>query len=508
MAQKKAIIFGAGPAGLTAAYELLKRTDVKPVIYEMTGDIGGIAKTVHYKGNRIDIGGHRFFSKSDRVMQWWLNIFPLSETDAPFSLERSDKVMLVRNRISRIYYLRHFFEYPISLQSSTFLKLGIGKIAAMALSYIQAKVWPLKKEDNLEEFFINRFGRVLYATFFKHYTQKVWGVSCRRISAEWGRQRIKSLSITKIVLTALKKILFVPDVSLEQKKTATSLITRFMYPKFGPGQLWEEVARIVRQRGGEIHLKCKVIAVNYRGGRVTGIQVKGENDKEPTVVDGDYFLSTMPIKELICGFGGEVPSAARQVADGLIYRDFITVGLLVKKLTIKNTTAIKTYNDLIPDTWVYVQERDVKLGRIQVFNNWSPYLVKDKDTVWLGLEFFCYEGDRFWRRSDGDITQFAVQDLITIGFIDRDDVLDSVVIRMPKAYPAYFGSYKDIDVVRSFVNGIDNLFLIGRNGMHQYNNMDHSMLTAMAAVDNIVKGVTSKENIWGLHETKEYIESE
>lgn len=523
MSQKTAIIFGAGPAGLTAAYELVQRTDIKPIIFEASGDIGGIAKTANYKGNRIDIGGHRFFSKSDKIIQWWLNIFPLQgalskddiklERQVPVSEdsnapnpEKTDRVMLVRNRISRVLYLGHFFEYPISLHSGTFSKLGLRRMINIAVGYIQSKFSSIKPEKSLEDFFINRFGKMLYITFFRHYTQKIWGVSCRKISAEWGAQRIKELSIAKIIVVVLRKIFFLHDSSIEQKKTHTSLIERFMYPKLGPGQLWEEVAKVIREKGGEIHLKSKVIGVNYCNTQVTGIKVKDEVKNEVIMVTSDYFFSTMPIKDLIYGFGVDVPIGVRRTAEGLLYRDFITVGLLVRKLRIKNETKIKTINNIIPDTWIYVSERGVKLARVQVFNNWSPYLVKDENTVWLGLEYFCFEGDIFWRRSDENIIQFAIQDLVKIDFIEKEDVLESIVVRMPKAYPAYFGVYKDFDVVKNFLNRFTNLFLIGRNGMHQYNNMDHSMLTAMAAVDNIVNGVMSKDNIWALNQEKEYIE--
>ncbi len=525
MSQKTAIIIGAGPAGLTAAYELVQRTDIKPIIFEVTGDIGGIAKTVNYKGNRIDIGGHRFFSKSDKVIQWWLNIFPLQDAlskddikldrQIPISKdsktsnpEKIDRVMLVRNRFSRIFYLGRFFEYPLSLHSDTFSKLGLRRMVNIGISYIQSKLSPIKPERSLEDFFINRFGKVLYITFFMHYTRKVWGVSCRKISAEWGAQRIKGVSIAKIIVVVLRKIFFLRDSSIEQKKTPTSLIERFMYPKLGPGYFWEEVAKIIREKGGQIHLKCKVIGVDCRNAQVTGIKVKDEVKNEVHMVTGDYFFSTMPIKDLICGFGQDVSTKVRQAAEGLIYRDFITVGLLIRKLKIKNETKVKTINNIAPDTWVYISERDVKLARVQVFNNWSPYLVKDENTVWLGLEYFCFEKSIFWSRPDEDIVQFAIQDLVKIGFIENSDVLDGVVVRTPKAYPGYFGTYKDLDVIKNFTNTFTNLYLIGRNGMHQYNNMDHSMLTAMTAVDNIVNGVVSKNNIWALNQGKEYIESE
>jgi len=522
MSRRIAIIIGAGPAGLTAAYELINKTDIIPIVYEMTGDIGGIAKTVDYKGNRIDIGGHRFFSKSDRITQWWLNIFPLQgalskddirlersipiskETNAP-DPEKTDRVMLIRNRLSRIFFLRRFFDYPISLNLNTFSNLGVIQIIKIALSYIKIKINPIKPEKSLADFFINRFGKELYQTFFKDYTEKVWGVPCDRIKPEWGRQRIKGLSITKAIFDALKNIVS-KDSSIAPKKIETSLIKQFMYPKLGPGQIWEEVAKIVKEKGGEVHLRTRVIGLKHHNSRIVEVKLKEESTGDIINKKGDFFFSTMPVKDLIKSLGDEVPKDVQQVAQGLIYRDFITAGLLLKKLKIKNETKIKTINKIIPDNWIYVQERDVKLGRIQIFNNWSPYLVKDENTVWIGLEYFCNEGDELWRKSDEDFAKFATDELVNIDFIEKDDVLDSIVIRMQKVYPAYFGTYEQFDVIKNYTDKFENLFLIGRNGMHRYNNQDHSMLTAIISVENIIKNMKSKDNIWSVNIEKEYHE--
>jgi protoporphyrinogen oxidase len=527
MGYEKAIIIGAGPAGLTAAYELIKQTDIKPVVYELTGEVGGIATTVNYKGNRLDMGGHRFFSKSDRVMNWWLNIIPLQGLTASNALangmdemgkiasinaskdgpdpDQIDKVMLIRKRLSRILFERKFYAYPISLSRNTLANLGLVRIFKIGLSYLWCKLFPTRKITNLEEFFISRFGKELYQTFFKDYTEKVWGVPCNRIQPEWGVQRVKSLSITKAVVHALKS--FLPKKrSIAQKNVETSLIELFLYPKYGPGQMWEETARIIADLGGEIQLHHKVIGIRHDQKRVTGVKVLNTATGEVFTQNCDYLFSTMPVKELVQCLGEGVPQEVKTVAQGLIYRDFITVGLLLKKLKLKRDKVTEV-SQLIPDNWIYIQERDVKLGRLQIFNNWSPYLVKDPDTVWLGLEYFCNQGDEYWTMPDQDFIRFAIDELISIDFINPEDVLDSTLIRVPYAYPAYFSAYEHFDIIRNFTDSVENLFLIGRNGMHRYNNQDHSMLTAMVAVENIVKKSTSKENIWAVNAEQEYHET-
>ncbi|MBF0122406.1 MAG: NAD(P)/FAD-dependent oxidoreductase [Candidatus Omnitrophica bacterium] len=494
---KKAIIIGAGPAGLTAALELLRNTNIKPVIYEMTSDIGGISKTVNYKGNRIDIGGHRFFSKSDRVMEWWKGICS----------QRTDGIFLLRQRVSRIFYLRKFFDYPVSLSMEMVLNLGFIRLIRIMAGYVWGKLFPIKEEKNLEDFFINRFGRQLYLTFFKDYTEKVWGVPCNSIKPDWGAQRIKGLSVSKALGHAIKTI-FIKDKSIGQKANETSLIGQFMYPKLGPGQFWEEVARMIMDKGGEIYLNQRVMGLGVDNGSISCVKVKDQDSGQIKTEYADYFLSTMPIKDLMFGLEADIPGEVRRVAEGLRYRDFITVGLLLQKLKIKNNTKIKTPNNLIPDNWIYVQERDVLMGRIQIFNNWSPYMVQDPDKVWVGLEYFCNEGDELWNMPDAQMKELARQELVKIGFIDDRDVLDSVVLRVPKAYPAYFGTYERFDLIKEYISRFQNLFLIGRNGMHCYNNMDHSMMTAIMAVQNILEGIISKDNIWSVNTEQEYNEEE
>ena len=515
---KQAIIIGAGPAGLTAAFELLTRTDIVPIVIEKSPHIGGISRTANYKGNRMDIGGHRFFSKSDRVMQWWFQHMPIEAGHEELSItyqnqsrqvrgegerpdpEQTDEVMLVRQRRSRIYFLRKFFDYPIKLTGDTLGKLGLKRSTKIGMSYIGTRISPIKDEKNLEEFFINRFGRELYGTFFKSYTEKVWGVPCNEISAEWGAQRIKGLSITKAISHFLRQS-FGSKKSLQQKETETSLIEQFLYPKLGPGQMWELVADKVKALGGTIIMDADVIKLDTEGARCIGVSVRdGEGYLQR--FEGDYFFSTMPVKELITKLDCSIPPNVRQVSDGLQYRDFITVGLLVDKLRVSDRNGKR-----IDDNWIYVQEPDVLVGRLQIFNNWSPYLVEDKTKTWIGAEYFCYEGDDLWKKSDDDMLKFCAGELEKIGILDAGAVLDGTVIHVPKTYPAYFGSYDRFGEIREWIDRFDNLYLVGRNGMHKYNNQDHSMLTAMTAVDNIVTGRKDKENIWSVNTEMEYHES-
>ena len=525
MTQKTALIIGAGPAGLTAAFELLKDTDIKPIIVEMSSDIGGISKTVNYKGNRIDIGGHRFFSRSGRVMDWWQNIMPLQGKPAIDDIllnrelpiepgntgadpEKTDKVMLIRSRLSRIFFLRSFFDYPISLKWNTFMNLGVLRILKIGWTYIWVNLKPIKNEKSLEDFLINRFGTELYNIFFKNYTEKVWGVSCKEIPADWGAQRIKGLSISKTIIHAIRPIFTGSDKSIYQKNTETSLIGQFLYPKLGPGQLWEEVARQIVELGGEIHMQHEAVGVDLSQDTISKVTVRDHNSGEKKELSCDYLFSTMPIKDLIGAMPPEkIPDNVKTIANGLVYRDFITVGLLLKKLKLTNDTQTKTVNNIVPDNWIYIQESDVKIGRLQIFNNWSPYMVSERENVWIGLEYFCQEGDELWSKPDQNFIQFAIDELVQIDVISKEDVLDATILRVPKTYPAYFGTYNRFDELRSFTDSIQNLFMVGRNGMHRYNNADHSMLTAMVAVENIRHGIKTKKNLWDVNTEQEYHES-
>ena len=517
---KVAVIAGAGPAGLTAAYELLKQTDIKPIVCEKTAAIGGISQTVQYHGNRMDIGGHRFFSKSDRVMQWWQQVMPLqaqpskddillSETEKNFAPqgpdpEKEDRTMLLRRRVSRIFFLRKFFDYPISMKKETFFNMGFVRMMRAGFGYLWACVHKLP-ETSLENFYINRFGRPLYEMFFEDYTTKVWGVHPSNLGADWGSQRVKGLSVIAVLKDMWRKNFGTKDTA----EVETSLIEQFIYPKYGPGQLWEIVAKEVERMGGEIRMQAVVSGIQIEKGKVSGITITDAEGKQETIAC-DYFLSTMPIKDLLPALKGiEVPTEVAKVAAELPYRDFITVGLLVNKMKIKNETKLRTYAQRVPDTWIYIQERDVKIGRLQIFNNWSPYLVKDYEhTMWIGLEYFCTEGDELWNMPSEQFIEMAKAELAKIDIIDAADVLDACHVKIQKAYPAYYGSYYQLDSVRKFLDTIPNLFCLGRNGQHRYNNMDHSMMTAFETVSAIKSGqIEDKSTIWNVNTETEYHES-
>lgn len=516
--EETAVIIGAGPAGLTAAYELLKQTKIHPIILEETGQIGGISRTETYKGNRMDIGGHRFFSKNDTVMKFWTDLMRIQGKDAKDDKmlgrekplveggpdpEKEDRVMLVRNRVSRIFYLRKFFDYPISLKPQTFINMGFPRTVKAGFGYIGSAI-KKRDEKTLADFMINRFGQPLYEMFFEDYTQKVWGRNPKDISPDWGSQRIKGLSLSKAVLSILKKP-FAKAGGIAQKNVETSLIEQFIYPKKGPGQLWETLAEEVQKLGAEIRFNTKVVGMNSEEGKIKSVTVESNGVKSE--LSGDLFISSMPIKDLVLAMGDPVPADIRDIAANLPYRDFITVGVLVNKLKIHNETKMKTVSNIVPDCWIYVQERDVKMGRLQVFNNWSPYLVKDlENTVWVGLEYFCSEGDSMWNMSDKDFIEFAVNELAKIDIVDKSDVLDAVRIRVKKAYPAYFGTYQKFPEVRKYLDTFDNLYCVGRNGQHRYNNMDHSMLTAMEAV-KAIQGTATKDSVWNVNTEEEYHES-
>jgi len=551
MSQKIAIIAGAGPAGLTAAYELLKRTDIKPLICESTNAIGGIAQTYNYKGNRIDIGGHRFFSKDKRVMDWWFNILPLQgapaadtevkqheidyatsaivrylcpecadegekQEDGSYKVpapdpEKTDKVMLQRPRLSRIFYRRHFFPYPIGITFSVARRLGIWNTFLIGMSYLWRQTFPLKDETYLDSFYRNRFGDRLYETFFEAYTEKVWGVPVSQIRADWGAQRVKGLSLKRAVVHAIKDLLS-SDFKKAQEERETSLITRFYYPKFGPGQMWEEVTEQVRDCGAEVRMQTRVCGVKMENGKVVSATLENVETGAKEEVACDYFFSTMPIKHLANMMSPRPPENVMEVSNGLFYRDFLTVGLLLKKFHVEEKGVKQPVTD-VPDNWIYIQERDVRVGRVQIFNNWSPYMVADwKNSVWIGLEYFVNEGGDLWVMKDEDLIALGISEMEKIGMCKKEDMLDACVLRMQKAYPAYWGTYTSLKVVEDYMNTIPNIFLVGRNGMHRYNNQDHSMLTAMVAVDNIVAGRTDKSNLWEInldmvyHEQKEKTE--
>lgn len=545
MADKESIvIIGGGPAGLTAAWELVKdggaaKYDV--TVLEATHEFGGIARTVKHNGNRMDIGGHRFFSKDDRIMDWWKNILPLQgapayddkklgrhhdlEPGGP-DPEKTDLVMLKRHRVSRIFWNQHFLDYPISLSASLFKAMGFKMTIQAGFSYLHSMFHKLP-DDNLENFYINRFGRKLYSMFFEGYTAKVWGRPPKEISSDWGAQRVKGLDIIEILKNAVAKMM---PKKRDNREVETSLIEEFWYPKLGPGQLWETVEQQCTDMGANIITDARVTRIDQEHGKIASLEYVN-SDGTKTTLEADEFISSMPVKDLINALavapapsdakptiddlGGEpsiksVPDDMVTVANGLPYRDFVTVGLLVKQLRIKNTTTTPTlgHPPVVPDCWIYVQDPGYKVGRVQIFNNWSPYLVKDvENTVWIGLEYFCQEGDDFWNMTDEEATKFAIKELTRMRVINGpQDVLDSHRERVQKAYPSYFDTYDRMPELVEYLDTFGNLYCVGRNGQHRYNNQDHSMASAIEAVTNIKTGRTSKRNVWNVNTEKSYHE--
>ena len=514
---KNVIIIGAGPAGLTAGYELLKdkNNEYKVIILEETNQIGGISRTVKYNGNRMDIGGHRFFSKDESVMKFWEDLMPLqgensfddeklgrtkSLKEGGPSPDKEDRVMLTRTRVSRIYYLKKFFDYPVTMKKDTFMNMGFIRTMNAGFSYLKT-LFIKKKEDSLENFYINRFGKVLYSMFFEKYTEKLWGRHPSQISADWGAQRVKGLSIKAVIKDMFSKLF-----KTKKEKVETSLIEEFWYPKYGPGQLWETLALEFEKLGGEIKRGYSAKNIKIKNNKVEAVECMVNGDL--VELQADIFISSMPIKDLVAGFKGDnVPDNIKTIAEGLPYRDFITVGLLVNKLNLKNKTSIKTLGNIVPDCWIYVQEPEVKLGRIQIFNNWSPYMLQNpEENVWIGLEYFCNENDEYWNMSDEKFINFAIKELEEMNIISKTDVIDSHREKVKKAYPAYFDTYSKINELIEYLNKYSNLYCIGRNGQHRYNNMDHSMVTAFEATKNIKENIKEKDNIWNVNTEKEYHE--
>ena len=511
---KHAVIIGAGPAGLTAAYELLTKTDIIPIILEEGDSVGGIARTVFHNGNGIDLGGHRLFSKSQIILDMWEKFLPLQgkppiddkilnrsitvSNNGP-DPDETNIVMLKRRRLSRIYYLRKFFNYPISLSLATILNMGIIRTAKSGFSYIKS-CFIKREEKNLEDFMINRFGKVLYKTFFEKYTQKVWGLHPQQISKEWGEQRIKGLSLSKAIINAILSPLHL----ISNKKKETSLIDEYFYPKYGCGQLWNIMADKIKELGGEIKLNTKVVSLKSSDNRIISV-IANRPDGQEVINNADYIISSMPIKDLISGLDN-VPENIKMIAADLTYRDYILAGFYLDKFNLKNNTKIKTINNICPDSWIYLQEDDIVAGRLQIMNNWSPYLVKDfKNKVFISLEYFANEGDALWSLSEQEMLNIALKDIKALSLTEEKHILDKIIVKVKKAYPAYFGSYSEFDKVKSFIQSIDNLYCIGRNGQHKYNNMDHSMLSGIEAV-YCIKNKTDKNILWEVNTEKEYHE--
>jgi len=517
LSKRKVIIIGAGPAGLTAGYELLSRSKEYDVqVLEESQTYGGISRTVEHNGNRMDIGGHRFFSKDQRVVEWWEKMMPMQgapayddkklSRDLEFvkggpDPEKSDCVMLKRTRVSRIYYKKKFFDYPVKINANTIKNMGFLTTLLVGVSYLSSCIVK-RPENSLENFYINRFGKKLYSMFFEGYTEKLWGRHPGQIDASWGAQRVKGLSVIAIIKDILEKAF----KNKSERKVETSLIEEFAYPKYGPGQLWETVAGKFIGMGGTITKEAKVVDIASIDNKVTSVTYENPKGNRVTL-EADIVISSMPLKDLVLALG-VVDSNIIRIASGLPYRDFVTVGLLLNKLNLKNETKLKTLSNIIPDCWIYVQDTGVKLGRIQIFNNWSPYMVARPDeTIWIGLEYFCTEGDEFWNMDSETWKQKGIDELSAMGIVKKNqNVLDYHVEKVKKAYPAYFDTYSEIDTLVEYLNNYENLYCIGRNGQHRYNNMDHSMAAAFETVDNIINGVSDKKNIWAVNTEKEYHE--
>lgn len=463
---------GAGPAGLTAAYELSK-LGYSSSVFESDDTVGGISRTCHYKGYRFDIGGHRFFTKVDYVHELWEEIL--------------EDEFLKRPRLSRIYYRQKFFDYPLKPLNAV-LGLGPVEAARIGASYLRAQIWPNPEEVNFEQWVSNRFGARLFRIFFKGYTEKVWGMPCEEISSDWAAQRIKNLDL----LTALRGALF-GSRTLRGGDVITTLIDEFHYPRFGPGQMWEDCQKKLERRGCTVSMQTRVIEMRHDNGRVHSVRLRDAAGYEYEA-SGEQFLSSMPIRTLIRSLNPSPPQEIIAAADALRYRDFLTVALIVNR------------EDVFPDNWIYVHADEVKVGRIQNFKNWSPDMVPDSGRTALGLEYFVQERDALWSMTDEELVELGRREVAALNLASTDEVIDGTVVRMPKAYPVYDGGYqRALGVIRSWLSGLENLQLIGRNGQHRYNNQDHSMLTAVYAARNIAG---AGYDIWDVNVEDNYHEGQ
>lgn len=467
---KQVVIIGAGPAGLTAAYELCKE-NVASVVLEKDSVVGGISRTVNYKGFLFDIGGHRFFTKVRAVDEMWREVL-------------GEEKFLKRSRLSRIYYNKKFFYYPLKAANALF-GLGILNSVLMVGSYIKAQMFPIKREVSFEDWITNRFGKRLFETFFKTYTEKVWGIPCDQISADWAAQRIKGLSLIETVKNAL-----LTSRSTDKSDVIKTLIDSFDYPEKGPGQMWETMAESVQKRGSQLKMNSSVEGILWDDGGVMAVEI--ETGGKTETIPGTDFISSMPIQELVRKLKPQPPRKVVEAAEKLAYRDFLTVSLIINK------------PDLFEDNWIYIHDAEVQVGRIQNFKNWSPSMVPDPMKTCLGLEYFCFEGDGLWTTPDDELIALATREVAKLGLVNAEDVEDGAVVRMPKAYPVYDALYSAaVDTIREFVADLGNLHLVGRNGMHKYNNQDHSMLTAMLSVKNILG---ANYDVWEVNVDNEYHE--
>ena len=460
------LVAGAGPAGLTAAY-LLTRGGTPAIVFEAESQVGGLARTCRYKDFGFDIGGHRFFTKIGAVQALWEELLAEDLIDVP--------------RLSRIHYGGRFFHYPLRPASALF-GLGLWRTSRVLLSYVWSRLRPHPTETNFEEWVSNRFGGELYRIFFKTYTEKVWGVPCTEIRAEWAAQRIQGLSLARAIMAASP---------LQRRSSGIrTLIDQFKYPRMGPGQMWERCADLVERQGGQVHLRHRVEGFETNGRRVTAAIVSGPTGTRR--LEAEHFISTLSLRALVRAFGEKAPPAVREAAERLSYRDFIIVALVINRA------------GLFPDNWIYVHTPGVSVGRVQNFNNWSAALVPEPGTTLLGMEYFCSKGDAIWSRSDAELTALATEELEALGLAPGAKVVDGTVLRVLEAYPVYDSTYRaSVDTVREFLESFENFHTVGRNGMHKYNNQDHSMFTAMLTVDNL-RGAA--HDVWAVNSDFEYHE--
>jgi protoporphyrinogen oxidase len=473
----KVAIIGAGPAGLTAAYQLSKNQVDVTVLEADPIYVGGISRTATYKGFHFDIGGHRFFSKSKAVEDFWTEILPND--------------MLVRPRSSRIFYGGKFFSYPLKAFEAL-IKLGVVRSILCVLSWLKARLFPVRNPTNFEDWVSNQFGKRLFNTFFKSYTEKVWGMSCREISADWAAQRIKGLSLG----SAIKNALIPQRYNGDRTNVIKTLINSFRYPRKGPGMMWEVCAEKTKALGGRLEMGCKVIGCEYDETRETWLVSFKDPQGQLRTLEAEHVISSAPMRELVRGIRPAVSERARRAADSLKYRDFVTVMLIVKN------------RDAFQDNWIYIHDPKVKVGRIQNFRSWSPEMVPDADKACYGLEYFCFEHDGLWSSTDEKLMELAARELIQIGLAHEGDVLDGCVVRQKKAYPVYDDDYAThVATVRDELETrYPNLHLVGRNGMHKYNNQDHAMMTAMLCVENILAD-SKLYDLWAVNQDAEYHEA-
>ncbi len=465
MNDKPVIIIGAGPAGLTAAYEFIK-LGTQPIVIEKADKVGGISRTESYKGYYFDMGGHRFFSKIEKINRLWQEML------------REDLINV--SRISHIYYKGHFFNYPLEISNALF-NLGIIESLLIPLSYIKAQIQPYPKEETFEQWVSNRFGRRLYEKFFKTYTEKVWGIPCGEIRADWASQRIKGLSLMAALINSLLDI-----------QKAKTLINEFHYPLKGPGMMWKRFNEYVEERGGQVLLNWEVTGLRHENGSIVSIEYMNDDKIKELAVS--HVVSSIPLPALVSTLKPGPPEKVTSAAASLSYRAFIIVVLIVDK------------KDIFPDQWIYIHSPDVRVGRIQNFKNWSVAMVPDPDKTSIGMEYFCNEGDEIWGMSDEDLAEIASGELSHIGLVEKNDILDSYVVRQPNAYPVYDEGYKEnLGVIKEYLAGISNLHTIGRGGTHRYNNMDHSMLTGILAVQNYSG---AQHDLWNVNEEEEYLEED